>query len=43
MKGQLTQAQRLGAPIVVVAKADGTFEVRERGREDRVVSDLGAL
>ena len=43
MKGQLTQAQRLGAPIVVVAKADGTFEVRERGREDRVVSDLGEV
>ena len=43
MKGQLTQAQRLGAPTVVVAKADGTFEVRERGREDRVVSDLGEV
>ena len=41
MKGQLTQAQRLGAKRVVVAKADGTFEVRERGREDRVVADLG--
>jgi len=41
MKGQLTQAQRLGAKRGVVAKADGTFEVRERGREDRVVADLG--
>jgi histidyl-tRNA synthetase len=43
MKGQLTQAQRLGARTVVVAKADGTFEVRERGREDRVVTDLTEL
>jgi histidyl-tRNA synthetase len=41
MKGQLTQAQRLGAKTIVVAKADGTFAVRERGREDRVVTDLG--
>ena len=40
MKGQLTQAQRLGAETVVVARADGTFEVRRRGEDDRVVTDL---
>jgi len=43
MKGQLTQAQRLGAETVVVARADGTYEVRRRGEEDRVVSDVGQL
>jgi histidyl-tRNA synthetase len=43
MKGQLTQAQRLGASTVVVANADGTYAVRERGREDRVIGDLRAL
>jgi histidyl-tRNA synthetase len=41
MKGQLTQAQRLGAETVVVARSDGTYEVRRRGEEDRVVSSLG--
>jgi histidyl-tRNA synthetase len=40
MKGQLTQAQRLGAETVVVALADGSYQVRRRGEEDRVVSDL---
>jgi len=40
MKGQLTQAQRLGAATVVVALDDGTFEIRRRGEADRVVSDL---
>ncbi len=43
MKGQLTQAQRLGARTVVVAQADGTYQVRRRGEEDRVVSDLSEL
>jgi len=43
MKGQLTQAQRLGAETVVVARSDGTYEVRRRGEKDRVVSDLGEL
>ena len=43
MKGQLTQAQRLGAETVVVARADGTYEVRRRGENDRVVSDLSEL
>ena len=43
MKGQLTQAQRLGAETVVVARSDGTYEVRRRGEEDRVVSDLGGV
>ena len=43
MKGQLTQAQRLGAETVVVALADGTYQVRRRGEDDRVVSDLSEL
>jgi histidyl-tRNA synthetase len=43
MKGQLTQAQRLGAETTVVARSDGTFEVRRRGEEDRVVSSLSEL
>jgi histidyl-tRNA synthetase len=43
MKGQLTQAQRLGAETVVVARSDGTYEVRRRGEEDRVVQDLSEL
>jgi len=43
MKGQLTQAQRLGAETVVVARSDGTYEVRRRGEEDRVVDDLSEL
>jgi histidyl-tRNA synthetase len=40
MKGQLTQAHRLGAETVVVALADGTYQVRRRGEDDRVVTDL---
>ena len=40
MKGQLTQAQRLNASTIVVARADGTFEVRRRGEEDRTVASL---
>jgi histidyl-tRNA synthetase len=40
VKGQLTQAQRLGAATVVVVRADGGFEVRRRGEDDRVVHDL---
>ncbi len=40
MKGQLTQAQRLGAETVVVARADGTYQVRRRGEDDRVLTDL---
>jgi histidyl-tRNA synthetase len=43
MKGQLTQAQRLAADTVVVARRDGTYEVRRRGEEDRVVQDLSDL
>jgi histidyl-tRNA synthetase len=43
MKGQLTQAQRLGAETVVVALADGTYQVRRRGEEDRVVNDLAEI
>ncbi len=43
MKGQLTQAQRLGAETVVVARADGTYQVRRRGEDDRVVNDLAEL
>jgi histidyl-tRNA synthetase len=43
VKGQLTQAQRLGAETVVVARGDGTYEVRRRGEDDRVVQDLSEL
>jgi histidyl-tRNA synthetase len=43
MKGQLTQAQRLGAETIVVARGDGTYEVRRRGEVDRVVHDLSEL
>lgn len=45
LKGQLTQAQRLGAKTVVIAKAAG-FTVRLRGREDvdvQTVKELEAL
>ena len=40
MKGQLTQAHRLNAATVVVAKHDGTFEIRRRGEDDRTVQRL---
>jgi hypothetical protein len=40
MRGQLTQAQRLGAETTVVARTNGTYEVRRRGEEDHVVSSL---
>jgi histidyl-tRNA synthetase len=40
MKGQLTQAHRLNAATVVVARNDGTFDVRRRGEDDRVVQTL---
>jgi histidyl-tRNA synthetase len=43
MKGQLTQAQRSGAPTVVVAKDDGTYDVRRRGEQDRTVDSLEQL
>ncbi|HZT53240.1 MAG TPA: histidine--tRNA ligase [Gaiellaceae bacterium] len=43
MKGQLTQAQRLGAETVVVARRDGAYEVRRRGQPDRVVHDLAEI
>jgi histidyl-tRNA synthetase len=43
MKGQLTQAQRLGAETIVVARGDGTYEVRQRGHEDRIVHTLAEL
>jgi histidyl-tRNA synthetase len=43
VKGQLTQAQRLGAETVLVARIDGTYEVRRRGEEDRVVDSLAEL
>jgi histidyl-tRNA synthetase len=43
MKGQLTQAQRLGAHTVVVVRGDGTYEVRRRFENDRVVSDLSEI
>jgi histidyl-tRNA synthetase len=40
VKGQLTQAQRLDAHTIVVARSDGTYQVRRRGAEDRYVDDL---
>jgi histidyl-tRNA synthetase len=43
MKGQLTQAQRLGAETVVVARVDGSYDVRRRGAEDSVVQSLAEL
>jgi histidyl-tRNA synthetase len=43
MKGQFTQAQRLGAETVVVARSDGTYEVRRRGEKDRVVHTLAEI
>ncbi len=43
MRGQLTQAQRLGAETVVVARRDGAYEVRRRGQPDRVVGDLAEI
>ena len=43
MKGQLTQAQRLGAETVVVARSDGTYEVRRREQEDRIVHSLAEI
>jgi histidyl-tRNA synthetase len=43
MKGQLTQAQRLGAATVVIARSDGRFAVRRRGEEDRLLEDLAEL
>jgi histidyl-tRNA synthetase len=39
VKGQLTQAHRVGAETVVIADADG-FTVRRRGEEDRRVQEL---
>jgi histidyl-tRNA synthetase len=42
LKGQLTQAQRLGAKTVVVAKSAG-FTVRRRGEEDVDVQTLEKL
>ena len=38
MKGQLNHARRLGAETIVIALADGSFEVRRRGEADRVVA-----
>jgi len=40
MKGQLTQAQRRNATTIVIARSDGTYEVRKRGTEDRYIDDL---
>ncbi len=40
MKGQLTQAQRRNAATIIIARSDGTYEVRKRGTEDRYIDDL---
>jgi len=42
LKGQLTQAQRLGAKTVVIAKSAG-FTVRRRGEEDVDVETVEKL
>ena len=42
LKGQLTQAQRLGAEAIVIARADG-FTVRRHGEEDLEVASLEEL
>jgi histidyl-tRNA synthetase len=42
LKGQLTQAQRLGAPTVVIAHGRG-FTLRRRGEEDVEVGSLEEL
>jgi histidyl-tRNA synthetase len=42
LKGQLTQASRLGARIVVVRETDG-ITVRARGEKDVTVADAAAL
>jgi histidyl-tRNA synthetase len=43
MKGQITHAQKRGAATLVIARGDGTYEVRRRGADDRVLNDLGEL
>jgi histidyl-tRNA synthetase len=42
LKGQLTQAQRLNAETVVIARADG-FTVRRRGEQDREFGTLAEV
>jgi histidyl-tRNA synthetase len=42
LKGQLTQAQRLGAQTVVIAHTRG-FTVRRRGEDDVEVGSLDVL
>ncbi len=41
-KGQLTQAQRLGAKLLVLAGSDG-LTVRRRGQEDVAVASADEL
>jgi histidyl-tRNA synthetase len=43
MKGQLTQAQRLGAEMIVIARDDGKYEVRKHGELDRLINDLSEI
>ncbi len=43
LKGQLDRAGRNGVPIVVVARRDGSFELRRRGETDRVLRGLEEL
>ena len=42
LKGQLTQAGRLGAEVVVIAASDG-YRVRRRGAEEVNVASLGEV
>jgi histidyl-tRNA synthetase len=43
LKSQIDRAYRTGAAVVVVVFADGRFEIRRRGEQDRVVEDLEEL
>jgi hypothetical protein len=43
LKGQFTQAQRLGYATLVVALNDGSYEIRRNGEEDKIIDDLREL
>jgi histidyl-tRNA synthetase len=40
LKSQIERGYKSGAASVVVARADGTFELRRRGEQDRVLQNL---
>jgi histidyl-tRNA synthetase len=43
LKSQVDRAYRSGARSIVVARADGTFELRRRGEPDRALGDLAEV